>query len=152
MRTSEQQAMSTPWIAATAITTFPLLMHKVFHDFHAGLEQLPLNRTHMKALMVIYTQGFPHMTQLCSHMNMEKGSLTPVIDSLIGVELVHRKRDPHDRRKVILDLTQKGRTLVEAHLECVHRHVQKKLERLPKRDVERFRSALQDLYEIAQKL
>ena len=106
----------------------------------------------MKALMVIYMEESPHMTKVCHHMNMEKGSLTPVVDSLIELELVRRRRDPHDRRKVILGLTQKGGGLVESHLERVHRHVQKKLERLPKRDVERFKRALQDLHEITQKL
>ena len=144
--------MSNPPIAATAITTFPLLMHKVFHDFHAELQQLPLNRTHMKALMVIYLESSPHMTQVCSHMNLEKGSLTPVIDSLLEQDLVHRRRDAHDRRKLILSLTPKGRKLVEAHLDSVDRHVQKKLACLSKQEVQRFKRALLDLHEIAQKL
>jgi DNA-binding MarR family transcriptional regulator len=137
---------------ARVLTTFPLFMHKVFHDYHPDTEPFALNRTQMKALMIIHIESSPHMTKVCYHMNMEKGSLTPVIDSLIESGLVERRRNPNDRRKIDLSLTDKGTELVLTNLQRVHEHILKKLARLPKEEVQRFKRAVHDLHEITLKL
>jgi DNA-binding MarR family transcriptional regulator len=144
--------MSTDDMAATILATFPLFMHKVFHDFHPGSGELDLNKTHLKALMIIYIENNPYMTKVCHHMNMEKGSLTPVIDKLIEMNLVKRIRNPKDRRKVNLHLTDVGMSLVQAHLHRAHRHILQKLKHLPQEDIRRFKNALLDLHEITLKL
>jgi len=138
--------------AAWVLTTFPLFMHKVFHDFHPATSHLELNKSQMKALMVIHLEDSPHMTKVCYHMNMEKGSLTSVIDGLIELGLVERTRNPEDRRKVNLTLTSRGRDLVLEHLQQAHEHISKKLERLPEAEVRRFEKAMHDLHDITLKL
>ena len=139
-------------MAAKILATFPLFMHKVFHDFHPGSGALELNKTHMKALMIIYIENNPYMTKVCYHMNMEKGSLTPVIDRLIEMKLVERRRNPEDRRKVNLHLTELGQSLVQANLHRAHRHILEKLKHLPEEEMQRFKKALLDLHEITLKL
>ena len=139
-------------VAARILSTFPLFMHKVFHDFQPDSGALDLNKTHLKALMIIYIDREPYMTRVCYHMNMEKGSLTPVIDRLIQMNLVERRRSLEDRRKVNLHLTEVGLSLVEAHLHRAHRHILEKLKHLPEEEVERFKRALGDLHEITLKL
>jgi DNA-binding MarR family transcriptional regulator len=122
-------------VAVRILTTIPLFMHKVFRDFHPATGSLELNRTHMKALMVIYLENDPYMTMVCRHMNMEKGSLTPVIDRLLRMNLVERGSDPGDRRKVNLHLTELGQ------LKHLHRD-----------EIERFKNALFVLHETTLKL
>jgi len=139
-------------MAARILATFPLFMHKVFHDFHPGSGQLDLNKTHMKALMIIYIENNPYMTEVCYHMNMERGSMTPVVDRLIEMNLVERRRNPEDRRKVNLHLTALGQSLVQANLHRAHRHIMEKMKHLPKEEVQRFKNALLDLHEITLKL
>ena len=139
-------------VAARILATFPQFMHKVFHDFKPGSGALDLNKTHLKALMIIYIENDPYMTKVCYHMNMEKGSLTPVIDRLIQLNLVERRRNPEDRRKVNLHLSEVGLSLVQANLHRAHRHILEKLKRLPEEEVERFKSALAVLHEITLKL
>jgi DNA-binding MarR family transcriptional regulator len=139
-------------VAVRILTTIPLFMHKVFRDFHPATGSLELNRTHMKALMVIYLENDPYMTMVCRHMNMEKGSLTPVIDRLLRMNLVERGSDPGDRRKVNLHLTELGQSLVQANLHRAHRHIQGKLKHLPRDEIERFKNALFVLHETTLKL
>ena len=139
-------------VAVRILTTFPLFMHKVFHDFHPASGALDLNKTHMKALMIICIENDPYMTRVCHHMNMEKGSLTPVIDRLIRMNLVERRSNTEDRRKVNLHLTELGQSLVQANLHRAHRHILGKLKQLPREEVERFKSALFVLHEITLKL
>ena len=144
--------MNTDDMAAKILATFPLFMHKVFHDFHPASGALDLNKTHMKVLMIIYIENNPYMTRVCHHMNMEKGSLTPVIDRLIGMKLVERSRNAGDRRKVNLHLTELGLSLVQANLHRAHRHILEKLKHLPKAQMQRFKNALLDLHEITSQL
>jgi len=139
-------------LAAKILATVPLFMHKVFHDFHPGSGELDLNKTHLKTLMIIHIENNPHMTKVCHHMNMEKGSLTPVVDRLIEMKLVERKRNSQDRRKVNLHLSELGMSLVQAHLHRAHRHILQKMKHLPQQEVERFKNALLDLHEITLKL
>jgi DNA-binding MarR family transcriptional regulator len=106
----------------------------------------------MKALMIIYIENNPYMTKVCYHMNMEKGSLTPVIDRLIELKLVERRRNLEDRRKVNLHLTELGLSLVQANLHRAHRHILEKMKNLPDEDVQRFKNALRDLHQITMKL
>jgi DNA-binding MarR family transcriptional regulator len=139
-------------VAVRILTTFPLFMHKVFRDFQPASGALDLNKTQIKALMIIYIEDNPYMTRVCYHMNMEKGSLTPVIDRLIRMDLVQRRGNPEDRRKVNLHLTELGRSLVQANLHRAHRHILGKLSHLPNEEIERFKSALFVLHEITLKL
>jgi DNA-binding MarR family transcriptional regulator len=139
-------------LAAKILTTFPLFMHTLFHDFQPPSGALDLSKTQMKVLMVVYIESAPYMTGVCRHMNMEKGSLTPVIDRLAQANLVERGRSPADRRRVNLRLTEVGLSLVEAALHRAHRHILEKLKTLPEEDVERFKSALSVLHEITMKL
>ena len=144
--------MSADDMAARILATFPLFMHKVLHGFQPGSGTLDLSKTQLKVLMIIHIENSPHMTKVCSHMNMEKGSLTPVVDRLTGMNLVERRRNPEDRRKVNLRLTELGKSLVQANLHRAHRHIMEKLRHLPEAEIERFKSALSDLHEITLKL
>ena len=139
-------------MALQILSTFPLFMHKVFHDFLHETGEYELNKTHMKTMMIIYMGDHPHMTHVCSHMNMEKGSLTPVIDSLIEAGLATRMRNKEDRRKVNLSLTEEGRHLVVRNLRRAQEHILKKIGHLPEDMIDRFKRAVLDLHEIAQNL
>jgi DNA-binding MarR family transcriptional regulator len=134
------------------LTTFPLFMHRVFHDFHPDTGKYNLNKTQVKTLLVVHAGDSPHMSQVCDHMNMEKGSLTPVIDSLIELDLVERERNRDDRRKVNITLTDKGRDLVTRNLQNAHEHILGKLKHLPAEEVTRFKRALLDLHDITSKI
>jgi len=139
-------------VAVQVLTTFPLLMHKMFHDFQPDTRKYDLNKTHVKVLLVVHVEDSPHMSQVCYHMNMEKGSLTPVIDNLIELDLVERKRNRNDRRKVNITLTTKGRDLVYSNLQRAHEHILGKMKHLPAEDVERFKRAMLDLHDITSKI
>jgi DNA-binding MarR family transcriptional regulator len=139
-------------IASQILSTFPLFMNKIFHDFRHVTGEYDLNKTQVKALIIIHMDDNPHMTHVCHHMNMEKGSLTPVVDSLIEIGLVERKRNREDRRKVNLSLTERGKKLVVRNLNRAHEHILKKIGHLPEDMVDRFKRAVLDLHEIAQKL
>ncbi len=92
------------------------------------------------------------MSQLSKFMNMEKGSLTSVIDGLITKGLVKRVRDKTDRRKVNLQLSKQSEEVVRNGMVSIGRHIQKKMEKLTDQEVETLSNALKNILIIAEKL
>ncbi|SDM85432.1 MarR family winged helix-turn-helix transcriptional regulator [Acetanaerobacterium elongatum] len=72
------------------------------------------NKNQSMAVMIIGKAESITPTTLSKFINMEKGSLTTLIDSLEEKELVTRFNDPNDRRKVLLSLTTKGIEYMES--------------------------------------
>jgi DNA-binding MarR family transcriptional regulator len=66
------------------------------------------NKNQIMAIMLIGKSESIIPTALSKFINMEKGSLTTLIDSLEKKDYVQRFRDPNDRRKILLSLTSKG--------------------------------------------
>ncbi|WP_107483210.1 MarR family winged helix-turn-helix transcriptional regulator [Streptomyces humi] len=54
--------------------------------------------------------GHP-MSEIAGHALMPAPSLTKLVDRMVAGDLVHRRPDPHDRRRVLLHLTARGADL-----------------------------------------
>ncbi|MCG7206414.1 MarR family winged helix-turn-helix transcriptional regulator [Streptomyces arenae] len=54
--------------------------------------------------------GHP-MSEIAGHALMPAPSLTKLVDRMVADNLVHRRPDPHDRRRVLLHLTARGADL-----------------------------------------
>ena len=53
-------------------------------------------------------------TQLVSVLNLSKQAVSVLIDGLVDTGLVERQPHPHDRRRVMLALTEQGRVAAKA--------------------------------------
>ncbi|MFF8478610.1 MarR family winged helix-turn-helix transcriptional regulator [Streptomyces sp. NPDC015414] len=62
-------------------------------------------------------QGHP-MTEIADHALMPAPTLTKLVDRMVVGNLVYRRPDPDDRRRVLLYLTTRGRIL---HQRAAHR-------------------------------
>ena len=138
------------------IIQFPKITHvfmrKMLHGFQSSQIGMTLNRTQGRTLLFLYDRGKTTMTSLHKAIGLEKGSLTSVIDQLIKKELVERKRDQADRRKVIIALTALGRKKAEILRLEIADHIKRNLERLPAEDRKRFYRAAETLINISQKI
>ncbi|MEU0971305.1 MarR family transcriptional regulator [Streptomyces sp. NPDC005917] len=52
-------------------------------------------------------QGHP-MSEIAEHALMPAPSVTKLVDRMVAGNLVYRRPDPHDRRRVLLHLTSRG--------------------------------------------
>ncbi|MEU9451230.1 MarR family transcriptional regulator [Streptomyces sp. NPDC048277] len=64
-------------------------------------------------------RGHP-MTEIADHALMPAPSLTKLVDRMVADNLVHRRPDPHDRRRVLLYLTERGQDLHARAARRVH--------------------------------
>lgn len=134
------------------LRTFPHLMRKLLYDFDYRSARVELNYTQYRTIMLVHYERDRPLSELGAHMNLERGSFTSVIDGLVAQGLLLRRRDPDDRRRVILDFTAEGERFVGEEIGRMHNHILSKLDALSPEDRERFLSALDDLFEMTWRL
>ena len=130
---------------------FHLFMQKMMRGFETS-QEMSLNPTQRRTLLVIHHKKVLTMTALHQIIGLEKGSLTAVIDQLIGKNLVKRKRDEKDRRRVNISLSETGNKKVKILRMEIAGHIRKNMEILPAEDRERFYWAVESLIDISRKL
>jgi DNA-binding MarR family transcriptional regulator len=91
-------------------------------------------------------------TDLGKCMDMRKGSLTTLIDSLEGMNLVRRERDPHDRRKTWLSLTKEGMEYLDLKIQAYERNFMRLFEPIPEEEVDELVKSLKYVVDLIKKL
>ena len=77
----------------------------------AVADYLGVSRTEARCLDVLDDAGPMTAGQLAERSRLTTGAVTKVVDRLEGLGYVGRRPDPHDRRRVIVDLTPRTRRL-----------------------------------------
>jgi len=130
--------------------SIPLFMRAVMNGFH----DVPgrCTKTHFKALKILENHDGLSLSELSSRMNMEKGSVSPVVHTLVEQGFCERSRDAGDRRVLRLHLTEAGREAMNTHIRELSVLVRKNLEPVSAKDRAAMRTALQTLHRIAEEM
>src|SRR6185436_7386052 len=73
--------------------------------FHSAIaDRLGVSVTDLKCYSILRQTGPITAGELGERLGLTTGAITGVIDRLEHVGLVHRARDPNDRRRVVLEL------------------------------------------------
>ncbi len=132
---------------------FPTLIRSVLHGFESEYgNRAGLNHTQVKTLLHIYNKGSSPMSDICRHVSLEKGSMTSVVDTLLANDLVQRNHDEADRRKVLVSLTETGKSTAKQCSDDVSRYICKKLSVLSEDEKKQFWNSLTTLDKIARQL
>lgn len=139
------------------------LLHKIFdvlyniknkftEDLVSELRKHHINRSEFVSLLNIYTKGSKSMGGLCKHVDLRLGSLTTVIDNLIEKGFVIREPDKDDRRKIMVNLTEKGEKFMRELTHLINDTVLAKIDTLSDEEKTKFLDAISTLENIAKKL
>ena len=96
----------------------------------------------MTLLSLERAEGPCRMGPLANAALQSLPSMTGIVDRLVERGLVERRRDPKDRRSVVVSLTDEGRQLLRKLKDERLRTVSRLLEALPAEDLERLRIIL----------
>lgn len=107
--------------------------------------EVELNHTQERILMMIWHRGSPNMKSLSEDGGLEKGSLTPVIDSLERLGLVKRIKSEKDQRSFEVYPTLAGIRQAEIVEDFYERRLLALLDRLGERERTDFIAALDAL-------
>jgi len=108
-----------------------------------GIDDLPRNG----AIILAGTSGRPGQ-DLPAELGVTKQAVSQAIDVLVNRGYLSRSPDPGDRRRVALELTDRGQAVVEAVYRGVEEVDRQLRERVPAGQIEAMRSALLALAEI----
>ncbi len=123
---------------------------KVFHQI--GSSPYNLNKNQSKAIMIIGASDDIMPTTLGKCLDLQKGSLTSMIDALEKEELVRRRGDPEDRRKILISLTDKGIEYRRWLIGEVEKNAFEIFNKLEEADIVTYQESLKTLLGMLKKL
>lgn len=108
--------------------------------------------SHVKTIFYLYHKKSMSISNMARCLDISKPNMTPIIDKLIEEGLVTRYTNPSDRRKINVELTDKGVSFIkERHLE-VKSILANKISSLEVDDLEKFSTLINDMKNIISKL
>jgi len=137
------------------------LQFEMIHLFHKNFARIfhqlrnskyNLNKNQNKAIMIIGAVDNIMPTTLGKCIDLQKGSLTTMIDALEREELVCRKGDPDDRRKTLISLTEKGKDYREWFMEEIEKNASEILQKLDEEDIIAYQESLKTMLATLKKL
>lgn len=77
------------------------------------LEKIGLTYSQYLVMLVLWEHTPQTVGSLGERLHLDSGTLTPLLKRMEGTALITRQRDPADERRVLVALTDKGRSLRE---------------------------------------
>ena len=91
-----------------ALYSASLAMTKLYKPL---LDAIGLTYPQYLAMLVLWEQDGPTVSELGERLNLDSGTLTPLLKRMEAAGLVQRQRDPQDERRVRIALTSTGQAL-----------------------------------------
>jgi DNA-binding MarR family transcriptional regulator len=101
-------------------------------------------------LMTLSGAGEASQQQLCQVLGIDSGNMVELVDGLETLGYARRRRDPDDRRRYLLALTEPGRTAFAAMTEAVDDYTVRFLEPLGQAEQATLVAALAKLFATTQ--
>ena len=102
---------------------------KLWHDTHLEMvrdDEPDLSARQITVLLTIYLEPPPHTVRgLAAKLNVTKPVITRALDTMGRLDLLNRKRDPADRRNVLVQRTVKGALFVERLADIISKNTSK---------------------------
>jgi DNA-binding MarR family transcriptional regulator len=88
------------------------LSHTYAQQKRASWNELSLTIGQLKSLFFIDFEGCTSMKRLAGSLGMATPNVTAIVDYLVKKGLVSRAKDPEDRRRLKLEITARGKSLL----------------------------------------
>ncbi len=123
------------------IRAIDLDSHRIEHRHGVTTPQLVV-------LGALRGQGSPSLGELARQVQLSPSTVVGIIDRLEDRALVQRSRDPVDRRRIQLTITEAGRNLLDAGPRSLQAALITRFERLPEADQQCMLAALGQLTDL----
>lgn len=134
------------------LKTFPALYSSFYLDYLKQYSSTyDVNKTQLRALVFVNNNGPISMTDLCAKLNIEKGSLTSMIDDLTDKGYVVRDKDIFDRRKYLITITENGKDVASDFMNKLSNSLEEKLFKLTEEEQDKYMEAIRTLQAILSK-
>jgi len=129
-----------------------LRIHRI-HDYHQQdlnkiIEGYDLQRADFGVLAALRREGDPYClspTELYQSMLFSSGGLTKVLNRVTTLDLIERIDNPEDKRSKLVQLTEKGKVLIDKVIQQLHNHEQKRISVLSEQEQQQLNALLEKL-------
>jgi DNA-binding MarR family transcriptional regulator len=111
-----------------------------------------LSMSHFGALFHLHHSGSCGVTEVGEHLGVTSAAASQMLDRLVHLGLVSRAEDPDDRRVKRIELTEKGRQVIEGGIRARQEWVNDLAEALTQDEKNRLKSDLETLIQKARQL
>jgi MarR family transcriptional regulator, organic hydroperoxide resistance regulator len=134
--------------------TFMGLFHEKF--YYRFKQDTPsesfLKKNHKKIMNILYQYDQITLTEIGKLLDIEKGSLTTLIDYLEENHLISRLNDPKDRRKNLISLSNKGKEEMERVMNYFAHKIDESLHQFDSSEIQEFEKSLNFVVEFMKKV
>ncbi len=95
-----------------------VFMHRSMIDFKRFMDGSELSSTHVNVLMHLYFGGQCDVSDIGTGLGVTNAAASQTVERLVQRGLLGRTEDPLDRRVKQINITSKGRALIEAGIEA----------------------------------
>lgn len=133
---------------------FMSLFHRLFTPtFKKEVDdKYSCTKNQVKTIMILGKAEKITPTTLGKCMDMEKGSITTLIDSMENMNLVYRKDDLMDKRKTWIQLTKEGEEYYIKQEEKFIKQIEELFITLSEEEIDEFSESLKTIVEILEKV
>jgi DNA-binding MarR family transcriptional regulator len=111
-----------------------------------------LSMPQFSILMQLYYRGFCGISDISDRFEISSAAASQHVENLVQQGLIARTEDPHDRRAKQIQLSDKGRILIEHSFGARYEWVNQLAKVIDPKDHEKVAEALSILTEAARKL
>jgi DNA-binding MarR family transcriptional regulator len=91
-----------------------VFMHRSMHGFTHFAKSTGLSMPQFSILMQLHHKGVCGISDISERFDISSAAASQLVEKLVQGEFVERAEDPSDRRAKVLQLTPKGKDLIEA--------------------------------------
>ena len=129
-----------------------LFMHRSWRSWNQLAKSSGLSMPQFSILMQVHHRGNCAIGDISEHFDITSAAASQLVDKLVHNGLIQRKEDPNDRRTKLLNLTDKGRELIQHGIEERRRWVEQLEGKLTTEERENVIAALNLMIRAAREL
>ena len=120
-------------------------------DLKREMIKLDLGLSHFYILTTLYREKVLSSGNLAKSLDVRNSTITSLVDRLVKLSLVKRRRCERDRRVVLVELTDKGKKLTEKLLTLRKERLKEIVKELPEEKVKEIYESIKRVKEILKK-
>lgn len=129
-----------------------VFMNRSMRSWHLFAKSTGLSMPQFSILMQLHHKGACGMSEVSERFEITPAAASQLVDKLVQSGLIVREEDPNDRRARLLNLTDKGRQLIQLGIEERYRWVDELADKLTPDEKTKISEALVALTEAARRI
>lgn len=129
-----------------------VFMHRSMRGWGLFAKSTGLSMPQFSILMQLHHKGVCGVSDISERFDITNAAASQLVDKLVHSGFIKREEDPHDRRAKLLNLTDKGKELIQRGIEERYRWVDQLADRLSAEERVQISEALNLMTRAAQEL